>query len=249
MQKTDLIKLIQKYHLDGTCDKVKWEVKDKELRINFTSEDKSMKGSLVTNIDLEDGEFGIGEAGKLIAFLGALDGDLKIDYYFEKNKITGIQFEDSQVKAKYNVSELDKNITPEIQVFRPESEHPLLQKDPEWGIEIVPTKESLSKFIKCKGAMKDEKSVTFIRTDDNLDFVIGYSSEYNSSKITIPFKAKFNLDPEITAYSADSLTSIFGNNTDFREAKINFMQSLTTMMVEFKNEDCEVKYYLKAVHL
>ena len=97
--------------------------------------------------------------------------------------------------------------------------------------------------------MKDEKSVTFIRTDDNLDFVIGYSSEYNSSKITIPFKAKFNIDPEITAYSADSLTAIFGNNTDFREAKINFMQSLTTMMVEFKNEDCEVKYYLKAVHL
>jgi hypothetical protein len=60
MEKQLLVSVIEKYHLNGIHEKVKWNVKDKKIQILFTSATKDLAGSIeVDGFDLDDCVIGV----------------------------------------------------------------------------------------------------------------------------------------------------------------------------------------------
>ena len=59
MEKTKLVKVIEKYHLSKLIEKGCWEIKNNTLKINFHSPNKDIVGFLTTDIQLEDADIGI----------------------------------------------------------------------------------------------------------------------------------------------------------------------------------------------
>ena len=63
ISKLDLQSIINKYYLDGLNEAVKWEIKDKNLNIKFTSPSREMIGEVNFNgFKLKDSNIEIGRA-------------------------------------------------------------------------------------------------------------------------------------------------------------------------------------------
>lgn len=233
MQKSDFSNLIKKYYLEKQCPSVKWTIKDKKVLINFTSEDLSTIGTLDANLDLEDREIGIFDTTSLLTMLGALDNEINLSFNYEKNTPTGIRLSDGKVDGLCILADL--SVIPESKT---------LKALPEWDYEIPLKKELVDRFVKSSKALADAKLVGLIADVNSVDFVINYS-ETNTNRITVQFPAEItNHVVDVLAFNVNILTTILSCNSDFREGKIS-VSSRKLMMIEFKGEDYEVKYFMK----
>lgn len=236
MQKNDFTNLVKKYYLDGQCPAVKWSINDKNLNIEFVSEDKSMKGSLDANLELEDGVFGIYDTDKLLSITNALDSEFDLVFHYEKNKPVGIRFDDKVVSATFMLA--DMSIIDDV---------PPTKSIPEFDVEVNLKKENIDRFVRSKKAMSDSNLVALIPNDDTLDFVINFAQQA-TNRIVVPFPATVTNSFEMVAFNASTLSSIFSVNTDFREATMKVAEK-GLMMLEFKGEDYTSTYYLKKIEI
>lgn len=236
MQKTDFTNLVKKYYLEGHCPSVKWNVSDNNANIEFASEDRSMKGSVDANIELANGEFGIYDSDKLLSITTALDSEFTLDYAYEKNKPVGIRFDDKTVSATFMLA--DMSIIADV---------PATKSIPEFDATIILKKDVVDRFIKSKKALADANLVALIPNDQNLDFVINFS-EQNTNRITLSFPAEIQNTFNLIAFNANTISTIFSANLDFREGKMQVAEK-GLMMIEFKGEDYSSTYYLKKIEL
>ena len=71
MDKQFLISVIEKYYLNGLHEKVKWTVKDKTIKIPFTTSTMDLCGIVeAPNFDLDDCTLGIYDTNKLLKLIG-----------------------------------------------------------------------------------------------------------------------------------------------------------------------------------
>lgn len=238
MQTKDFISVIKKYYLDGRCVSAKWVVKEKNLTMELSTESKDLLIHLDSNIDLEDGEFGIYDTDKLLQFLGALDSEISIQYEYQKNKPIGLKLSDKVINAVFMLAD--------ISIFEPVNS---LKSVPTFDVVINLNKELIDRFIKSKKALPDAKVVAIItQMNDDVDFIINFQ-EHNTNRITIPTKATIENPIELIAFDADVITAIFSaNNGDYREGKMS-INGRGLAMIEFTGEDTSVKYYLKKFEL
>lgn len=239
MQKNDLVNIIKKYYLEGICQSVRCDVKDKVLKVSKKSEDASVLVMLDANVNLEDGEFGIFGTGNLLTLLGALDDEITIDYQFHKNKQVGLNLSDKMVNATFLLGDLS------LDEFAPAGFKSSL---PEFDIEIPLKKDLIDRFVKGRNALKDSKIVAFLPASDICDVVINFDPTHGSNRITIPFPAKITEQFEVAAFNIDPIQKALSANSDFREGSISISQR-GLMQIKFIGEDYEVKYYLNKLDI
>ena len=236
MQKSELVNLIKKYYLEGLCPAVKWTVNEKNLKIDCVTEDKSLLVSLDANLELDNGEFGIFDTNSLMTLLGALDEQIEVDFHYEKNTLTGLKLKDKVVDATFMLADL--SILPESKT---------LKNVPEPDVKIELKKELVDRFIKSRKSLSDSKLVAFLPTSDSVDVVINFA-EHNTNRITLNFPATVTNQFDLIAFNVDGLAKVLAANLDFREGSVSISEA-GLMVVHFKGEDYESKYYLKKVEI
>ena len=80
IEKTKLLGFINRYALGGNVESVKWKTGSDNITTNFVSTDKTLKGTIKTNITgIHDDEFGIYETSQLVRMLSILDEEIEIN--------------------------------------------------------------------------------------------------------------------------------------------------------------------------
>lgn len=243
MNKTDLISGISKYYLSGKCKDVRWEILDKNLFVDFLTDDGGMLGTLELVVDLDDAVVAMFNTDRLLSVLNALgDADIQGQYKKTKDRITGIAFTDGIVNAYFTVGEMANIPDPKGKLERFRTEGRVLKSDPKIACEIKLEKESINRFLKAKKAISDAKIVATIQGKDSVDFVINYSPR-NENKITVPFAAITTDDIGVFQYNVEYISLVLTANDGFRQGNMSISTD-GLMIVSFKSED-SVTYYIK----
>ena len=108
ISKLQLQSIIEKYHLNGLIENVKWEInKDKQLTINFMSPSREMIGKVTTeSFPLPESAIGINNTTQLDKLLAITNGDLVLDYVKEGKIITKLLVADEQFNLNYTLADL-----------------------------------------------------------------------------------------------------------------------------------------------
>ena len=241
INKTDLQDIINKYHLNGRVDSVKWEIKDGDLNINFEDMAPSIVGSLkVGNIGLDDWKIGIGDTSKLLKFLNILSDDLHISFEERNNIKTQLIIDDSRFNIKYWL--IDFESTPDV------SE---LNFTPEVDAEINLEFSDIEALLKANQAIdKEDSKLVLIQADKNLDgediinFIFGDSSNAYSNKITYSIRAQlYNNFSSKIKFDSTIMRDIINANKKCESGRILY-DSKGIMHYEFKEGESNTEYYV-----
>ena len=106
INKLDLQSIISKYYLNGMNEAVKWEIKDNNLTIKFTSPDRSMIGVVTyEGFELEDSTIGISNTTQLNKLLAITNGYLSLEYQKQHKLITKLIVADNQFTLNYALAD------------------------------------------------------------------------------------------------------------------------------------------------
>jgi hypothetical protein len=236
MEKQRLNQFIDKYHLGGLVETVMWNIEGNSLSTSFISGDKSVLGKIsLDSFTSPDSEFGVYDTKQLRGMLGVLENDVEFKTLNVGDKITSLDFSDKATSVNYMVA--DKSVVPTP---------PALKGLPDFDIEITLNDTFISKFIRAKGALADQKTFTFISKGGKNQIVIGYSKKTNTNRIFVDVDATSNGDAEIS-FSADYFKEILVANKGASEATMKIStQGLSHL--KFEEGDFVSEYFLVEVN-
>jgi hypothetical protein len=232
MTKLELQSIIEKYHLDGLVENVKWVInKDKTLSIDFMSPTKEMIGNVsIPHFPLPESQIGINNTSQLDKLLSITDGDLYLDYTKEQKVITKLLISDKQFNLNYALA--DTLTVPKAGKYNGPEVYDL-------EIELLP--EHITALIKAKNALSNSENVLIYALSSlgggyQLDFIFGGDIEY-SNKITYVIK-DFLVSPGLEfklTYNSELLKSILACNKGAESSKL-YMSSQGIMKLTFNHE-------------
>ena len=206
ISKFALQSIIEKYHLNGLVENVKWEIdKNKQLTINFMSPTREMIGKVVySNFPLPESEIGINNTSQLDKLLSITSGDLELNYAKEGKIITKLLVADNQFNLNYALADL-------LTVPKPGA-----YNGPEdYSMEVILDDEAVTALIKAKNALPNIENVVIKPSLLGLEFTFGGDVEYankvtyNIQNPTVNEESTFEL-----IYSSDLLKAILIANKD-----------------------------------
>jgi len=241
MTKLELQSVIEKYHLDGLVENVKWIIgKDKSLSIDFMSPSKEMIGNVYTsNFPLPESSIGINNTTQLDKLLSITDGELFLDYVKEHKVLTKLLISDKQFHLNYALADI--LTVPKVGKYNGSEVYDL---------EIDLTNEQIVSLIKAKNALTNSENVVIdvlksIEGDAQLEFVFGGDIEY-SNKITYSIK-EFLVSPESEfklTYNSELFKLILSCNKGANSSKL-YLNSQGLMKLVFQhNPDLQTTYYI-----
>ena len=232
MEKNKLTTFIDRYSLSGTIESVKWAIDKNKLTTDFTTEDKSLVGSVeLKSVDLEDGEFGIFSTGELNKMLSVVDANVDITLNKIDNKIKNLKINDKNFKMNYVIS--DPEVIPKAAK---------LKKLPPFEIEIDINAEFVGKFIKSRNAISDSTSFAVKNIGDELEIIVGYS-DINTNRISFKTACKATADIGPLLFSADYVKNILTVNKESANGKI-MISSLGLMKISFDDANYKSEYFI-----
>ncbi len=113
MNKEILQSVIDRYYLNGLCESVKWNIKDKELTINAVLTTKNAITKITCNdVDIADSELCIFNTSQLLSLLSITDDFIELEV--ESKQLTPIKLNiaDNQYDLSYHLS--DSSIIPSV---------------------------------------------------------------------------------------------------------------------------------------
>lgn len=232
MEKSNINRFVQKYHLSGLVESVKWEVNDNTLSTSFISDDKSVLGNVsYTDFQYDDSELGIYDTSKLLKMMGVLDSDISFSIDDVSGKSVSVRMKDSSTSVNYMLADL--SVIPSV---------PDLKKLPDFNIKINLDDKFISRFIGAKGALSDENNFTFVHKDGKSQIILGYSN-INTNRILIDVDAEVEnyLDP--ISFSATYLKEILVANKEATDAVLNISSS-GLAHIHFSIGEYKSDYYL-----
>ena len=249
MKKENLQQFIQKYYLGGTLTKesgqdwlpVPITVENNIAKVSIRSGDKSVLAVVDYNLELPDGEFVIGNTKQFLSMLGAFGQDIEVQL-----KKSGQQY--------VNVLALSDNvIDASVALADPDQveERFQLKASPDIDVEFSLKREFIQSFVKSRKALASSNMFAVIpfSLDKTVDFVINYNPKSNVDNIKVRAEnCTIHNDMEPLYFSCSNVVAIFAENPEYREAKMTF-STQGLMTIEFKGEDYEAKYYLKAYEI
>ena len=206
MTKLELQSIIEKYHLDGLVENVKWVInKDKTLSIDFMSPSREMIGNVIaSDFPLPESSIGISNTTQLDKLLSITNGTLVLDYIKEGKVITKLLIADSQFNLNYSLADL-------LTVPKPGS----YNGPEEYEVEAELNDEIITALIKAKNALPDCENVIIELTNHLsnglvLEFTFNGDIEY-TNKITysIPNIQAFTSQEFKVKYSSELLNDLF----------------------------------------
>jgi len=236
ISKLELQSVIEKYHLNGLIENVKWEVdKNKQLTINFMSPTREMLGRVVYNgFPLPESAIGINNTTQLDKLLAITSGDLVLDYVKENKIITKLLIADEQFNLNYALSDL-LTIPKPGEYNGPE----------EYNVETKLDNEIISALVKAKNALTNSENVVVKPDTLGLGFTFGGDVEYaNKVSYYIQNITPSEVDFELT-YNSNLLKEILVNNKDMENGTLH-VNNNGLMKIMFNGKNIQSVYYIVA---
>ena len=234
MDKSKLVKFINKYYLGGNVNSVAINSDGNGLSTRFVSGDKSLLGEVkLKNYSITEADFGVYQTDALLKMLSVLDNDVSIDLVKAEEKAISLDAKDSGAKVRYMLSDLSVINTP-----------PQLKQIPEFELLLNVDKTFVSKFISGKGALPDTESFTIV-SGDNPEVVIGYSS-IATNRIAVPVENQTDNTIDNISFNANLFKDVLEANKECESAVLE-VSSEGLARITFNVNDYESTYYLVAV--
>lgn len=237
MKKEILNKFITKYSLTSLIESVKLQVNDNKLITDFISDDKSVLGRVTyDNFEFENSELGIYDTSKLAKILSVLDDDVELSLNKVNDKPISIKVRDSKSTANYVLADISVIPKP-----------PTLKKLPDWDVSITFDQETMSRFIRAKGALPEADNFTIFANSETNEYriSIGHSDSTNTNKIDIKVNGSnlTSFGNRSISFSAVYLKEILTANRDAKDAILNLsFEGLSH--ISFIVDDFSAEYYL-----
>jgi hypothetical protein len=235
--KEKLVTFINKYHLDGLVESVKWDVSKKHISVSFVTADKSLIGFGKTKgIEMEDAKFGIFTTSDLTKLLDILDDDMEFDSYNynDDDAITSVVFKDKTKQVKFVFA--DQKAISSVDA---------LDTEPKYQLSIKIDEDFINNFIKGKNALPNAETFTIIPSKKGKsDLIIGFQ---NINTNTVKLKVDAEIEGEISniTFSAKSFKSVLSTNKDIKDAVL-YVSEDGIAKIEFKDKENDFTYYLAA---
>ena len=234
MDKSKLVKFINKYYLGGNVNSVAINSDGNGLSTRFVSGDKSLLGEVkLNNYSITKADFGVYQTDALLKMLSVLDNDVSIDLVKAEEKAISLDAKDSGAKVRYMLSDLSVINTP-----------PQLKQIPEFELLLNVDKTFVSKFISGKGALPDTESFTIV-SGDKPEVVIGYSS-IATNRVAVPVENQTDNTIDNISFNANLFKDVLEANKEC-EAAVLEVSSEGLARITFNVGDYESTYYLVAV--
>ena len=238
MNKQTLTSVVDKYHLNGIVESVKWDIKDKNITVDFITPLKNLVGKVTSpNFDLEDTQLGIYNTSQFYKLVKIMDHTIVLGVNKSPNKIPiELTLQDNQYDLNYYLSDLMLIETV-----------PTINEPDSYDADINIDSEFINRFANAKKALGDIKQFT-VKTELNKDNItellitLGDGSGYaNKIKFKIACESLFGLDE--TPFPADVMMEVLKANEDADSGTINISQE-GLMKISFKEDSIESVYYL-----
>lgn len=234
MDKSKLVKFINKYYLSGNVNSVAINSDGNGLSTRFVSSDKSLLGEVkLKNYSITEADFGVYQTDALLKMLSVLDNDISVDLIKAEDKAISLDAKDSGAKVRYMLSDLSVINTP-----------PQLKQIPEFELLLNVDKTFVSKFISGKGALPDTESFTIV-SGDKPEVVIGYSS-IATNRVAVPVENQTDNTIDNISFNANLFKDVLEANKEC-EAAVLEVSSEGLARITFNFSDYESTYYLVAV--
>jgi hypothetical protein len=206
IKKDQLVEIIEKYHLNGVVETVKWKVEDNKLLIDFIVPNQDALGQLVSSIELPNCEIGIYNTSRLLKLLSILDKEVLISI---ENQINPkLKIEDANYTLYYSLADTD--IIPDV----PEV------NIPKFDVEFKINNDVSKLFNKAKSALGAETKEVFQifscykDTSHQVKIILGDPNSH-SNKIEFYVEAIFEGVPSSTLmFSSAYFSGILDANKD-----------------------------------
>ena len=237
MEKTKLMKVIEKHHLNKRIEPSCWSITDNKLKIDFLSEYKDLIGFLTTDIQLEDAEFGISSTSQLLSLVGITDDTLLISFKKHNNIPTKLSIEDNTFSLLYSLSDI-------MMIERPKS----VNLPPHSTTTIDIQDDFVVKYLRAKKALSESKEVSIcLGYNDQQEkvawFTLGGEEQYtNKIKFSTYCDFENNVYEDIS-FDGNTIRDILAVNKNADSIKLTLWQE-GLMRIETIEEDIKVEYYL-----
>ena len=234
MDKSKLVKFINKYYLGGNVNSVAINSDGKGLSTRFVSGDKSLLGEVkLNNYSITEADFGVYQTDALLKMLSVLDNDISVDLVKAEEKAISLDAKDSGAKVRYMLSDLSVINKP-----------PQLKQIPEFELLLNVDKTFVSKFISGKGALPDTESFTIV-SGDKPEVIIGYSS-IATNRVAVPVENQTDNTIDNISFNANLFKDVLEANKECESAVLE-VSSEGLARITFNVNDYESTYYLVAV--
>lgn len=238
MEKLHLISTFDKYYLNGIVEKIKLQVKDKNISINFVAPNKDLVGSInASDFEIEDIEVGIYDTTQLMRLINITNQFITLDTVKEHNIPTKLLIADNEYNLEYVLA--DTTMIPNAPTVN----------EPEYTIEASIDIDFITKFIKAKKALDtDVFSVDATYDEANakvVRFVLGGNEGY-TNKITFTIPAKYEgIHTQKLSFNITYLREILDTNKDLITGKLRISNE-GLMRIDFISEKGTSFYLLVA---
>jgi hypothetical protein len=237
MTKLELQSIIEKYHLNGLVEGVKWEInKDKQLKINFMSPSREMIGSIIYNdIPLPESTIGISDTTQLDKLLSITNGELMLDYVKEKKTVTKLLISDNQFNLNYALADI-------VTISKPGE----YNGPEEYDVAANLSGEIIGALIKAKNALTTSENVVVEQNLNGLGFTFGGDVEYaNKVTYTVQHLDEYTGDGIKLVYSSTLLKEIMACNKDMSDGRL-YINRNGLMKLIFNYKNMQSTYYIVA---
>jgi hypothetical protein len=238
MDKLHLVSIFEKYYLNGTVERVKMQVKDKNITINFVAPNKDLVGCVnASEFELEDTELGIYDTSQLLKLINITNSFLTLETVKEQNIPTKLLIADNEYNLDYVLA--DTTMIPNVPTIN----------EPNYDITADIDLEFINKFIKAKKAIDTE----VFSVDANYDeakskvvrFVLGGNEGY-TNKITFTVPATYEgIHTQQLQFNINYLREILDTNKDLTSGKLRICNE-GLMRLDFTSEKGTSFYLLVA---
>ena len=237
ISKLQLQSIIEKYHLNGLIENVKWEIdKDKQLTINFTAPSREMIGNITyQGFPLPESKIGINNTTQLDKLLSITGGELMLDYSREGKIISKLLIADNQFNLDYALADL-LTIPKSGEYTGPE----------EYSIEATLDNEIITALVKAKNALSNSENVVVKPGLTGLEFTFGGDVEYDNTvtysiqNITVNEEATFGL-----TYNSNLLKEILVANKGAESGTL-YINTQGLIKITFNHGNLQSRYYVVA---
>tara|TARA_R100001443_G_C3322717_1_gene170443 strand:- start:69 stop:809 length:741 start_codon:yes stop_codon:yes gene_type:complete len=234
--KTQLQSVINKYHL-GEIEKVKWEISNNELQVNFISPSNIVLGSVKCfDFPIEEADLAIYNTKKLSNLISICNGDLLLEVEKQKEMLLKLNISDMNFNLSYALS--DPLLIKKVGKAKPVEG---------WYVELNLSNNEIGNILRAKGAMSeiDNFLVTTTKDLDGQDvceFIFGDEIGHNN-KITYQLQGEINKEHMKIKYNSNMLKTILNANKDMDEGQFK-ISNQGLMYFNFKDETIESEYYM-----
>lgn len=233
VDKRILNNFIDRYHLNGAIEKIKWVSDGNSLKARFINDSQNLVGDIfLDDFKFPKGEFGIYSTSTLSKLLNILDIEILFDIGKETSIPSRFIIADTNVDIKFNLA--DPQVIPNT---------PSIQGLDGDYVEIGFNDEFITKFIKSRDAVNDE--VFFVSTREGFTSKEVYFNIGVNTSNVISFAIETDSISDISKMPFNSVLfkEILKQNRKFDEGILKiYPKGLMAFVFKFGN--LETNYYL-----